>query len=528
MKNIKETFILFLFGTLGLSACNKQFESKGIPTNKLVASTYYQNAAELRAATANLYTTPWWSFNENSQGDFIVFVGELLSGNAVAGNAYGPQFTNFSINTGFVGLDFGWQSLYDVIAQSNTTMLNIQSYSPASLGTAKTQAIGEARFMRAAAYFYLTQLWGAVPIVDNSTSVVSTPLLHSNIQSDVYKFIINDLHYAAQNLPSTDPQAGRVNKWSAEGLLAKVFLTRSGITGTRVQADLDSAKYWAGDVANNSGLTLFASYYNAFLTQNNNNSEMLFGLQFTVAPTAGWGTNDVRETCIEGDDNIDGVGGGGWDGMAISKDLYDAFAASPGDLRRKATFMLNGDTYPELITAANPNGYSMTNASSAYVKKYVDGGPLANNNMNITLMHDASPNYLLRLSDVYLIYAEAILGTNASTTDADALKYFNLIRTRAGVPTKTSLTWQDIFNERRLELALEYQFWFDLKRWHDYNPTAADAFIKAQHRNTFTYTSGAVTEPTVLTGVNPVYYLPYPAAEVSSDPLLTKTPVPYY
>ncbi len=528
MKNIKGTFILFLFGALGLSACTKQFESKGIPTNKLVASTFYQTAAELRAATANLYTTPWWSFNENSQGDFIVFVGELLSGNAVAGNAYGPQFTNFSINTGFVGLDFGWQSLYDVIAQSNTTMLNIQSYSPASLGAAKTQAIGEARFMRAAAYFYLTQLWGAVPIVDNSTSVVTTPLLHSNIQSDVYKFIINDLHYAAQNLPSTDPQAGRVNKWSAEGLLAKVFLTRSGITGTRVQADLDSAKYWAGDVANNSGLTLFPSYYNAFLTQNNNNSEMLFGLQFTVAPTAGWGTNDVRETCIEGDDNIDAVGGGGWDGMAISKSLYDAFAASPGDLRRKATFMLNGDTYPELITAANPNGYSMTNASSAYVKKYVDGGPLANNNMNITLMHDASPNYLLRLSDVYLVYAEAILGTNASTSDPDALKYFNLIRTRAGVPTKTSLTWQDIFNERRLELALEYQFWFDLKRWSDYDKTDAAAFIAKQHRNTFTYNSGTVTESDSTVNVVAKWTLPYPAAEVSSDPLLTKTPVPYY
>ena len=528
MKNIKKTFILFLFGTLGLSACQKQFESKGIPTNKLVASTFYQSAAELRAATANLYTTPWWSFNENSQGDFIVFVGELLSGNAVAGNAYGPQFTNFSINTGFVGLDFGWQSLYDVIAQSNTTMLNIQSYSPASLGAAKTQAIGEARFMRAVAYFYLTQLWGPVPIVDNSASVVTTPLLHSNIQSDVYKFIINDLHYAAQNLPSTDPQAGRVNKWSAEGLLAKVFLTRSGITGTRVQADLDSAKYWAGDVANNSGLTLFPSYYNAFLTQNNNNSEMLFGLQFTVAPTAGWGTNDVRETCIEGDDNIDDVGGGGWDGMAISKSLYDAFAASPGDLRRKATFMLNGDTYPELITAANPNGYSMTNAPSAYVKKYVDGGPLANNGANITLMHDASPNYLLRLSDVYLIYAEAILGTNASTSDPDALKYFNLIRTRAGVPTKTSLTWQDIFNERRLELALEYQFWFDLKRWSDYNQTAAAAFVAKQHRNTFTYNAGVVTEPDSTVNVVAKWTLPYPAAEVSSDPLLTKAPVPYY
>jgi hypothetical protein len=532
MKYIKKTFVLFFVAALGLSGCHKEFASKGIPTNKLVASTYYQNAAELRAATANLYTTPWWSFNENSQGDFIVFVGDLLSGNAVAGNAYGPQFTNFSINTGFVGLDFGWQSLYDVIGQSNTTMLNIQSYSPASLGSAKTGAIAEARFMRAIAYFYLVQLWGPVPIVDNSTSVVATPLLNTNIPSDVYKFIISDLHYAAQNLPATDPQAGRVTKWSAEGLLAKVFLTKSGITGTRVQADLDSAKYWAGDVVNNSGLSLFPSYYDAFLTKNNNNPEMLFGLQFTVSPTAGWGTNDVRETCIEGDPNIDGVGGGGWDGMAITKDLYDAFVASPGDLRRKATFMLKDDNYPELITAANPNGYLDTNRSSAYVKKYVDGGPLANNGANITLMHDASPNYLLRLSDVYLVYAEAILGTNGSTSDPEALKYFNLIRTRAGVPTKTSLTWLDIFNERRLELALEYQFWFDLKRWSDYDQTAAAAFIAKQHRNTFTYVTGTVTEPagTPVGGTNVVakWTLPYPAAEVSSDPLLTKTPVPYY
>ena len=100
MKYVKKTFVLFFVAALGLSGCHKEFASKGIPTNKLVASTYYQNAAELRAATANLYTTPWWSFNENSQGDFIVFVGDLLSGNAVAGNAYGPQFTNFSINTG--------------------------------------------------------------------------------------------------------------------------------------------------------------------------------------------------------------------------------------------------------------------------------------------------------------------------------------------------------------------------------------------------------------------------------------------
>jgi hypothetical protein len=121
----------------------------------------------------------------------------------------------------------------------------------------------------------------------------------------------------------------------------------------------------------------------------------------------------------------------------------------------------------------------MTDASGAYIKKYVIGGPLANRGDNITIMHGDLPNYLLRLADVYLVYIEAALGTGASTSDATALNYFNLIRTRAGLATATSLTFDDVFKERRIELALEYQFWFDLKRLHDYNPAKADAVYKS-------------------------------------------------
>lgn len=526
MKHVKKILFISLLAALGLSACKKDFLNKGVPTSQLVVNTYYQNPAELRSATSFLYTSPWFDFNY----PFMVYVGDVMSGNTVSNpyNTNASQFSNFTIANGYGGLSYGWSSLYNVVAQSNTTINNITKFSPASLGSARNAAMGEARFMRAIAYFYLVQLWGPVPIVESSDKLINKPLLHRNIESDVYKFIINDLHYAAQNLPAADPQPGRVNKWSAEGLLAKVFLTKAGITGTRLQADLDSAKYYAADVVHNSGINLFPDYYNAFLTANNNNPEMLFGLQFTVAAGAAWGTNDFRETAIEGDPNIDGLGGGGWDGLRISKDMYDTY--SPGDKRRKATFMLNGDTYPELVTAQNPNGYTMTDANGAYIKKYVDGGPLANQGLNIQLMHDASPNYLLRLSDVYLIYAEAILGTDASTSDPEALKYFNMIRARAGLADATTLSFADIFKERRVELGLEYQFWFDLKRWHDYNPAAADAFIKAQHRNAFTYTGGVVTEPAgTVTTVNPAYYtLPYPAVEVTADPLLNQAPVPYY
>lgn len=525
MKHLYKSGIFGLLVLVTLNSCKKDFLNKGVPTDKLVSTTYYQTANELRAATGGLYTEPWFDFNY----PFLVYVGDIMSGNTVSNpyNTNASQFSNFTIANGYGGLSYGWSSLYNVIAQSNTTINNITTFSPASLGTARTAAIGEARFMRAMAYFYLVQLWGPVPIVTSSDKLVAKPMLRRNTEADIYRFIITDLHYATQHLPLKDVP-GRVTRWSAEGLLAKVFLTRSGITGTRLQADLDSARYFAADVLHTSGLSLFPNYYAAFLSANKNNPEMLFGLQFTVAAGAAWTTNDFRQTAIEGDANIDAVGGGGWDGLRISKDMFDNYKLS--DTRRKATFMLNGDIYPELVTAQDPNGYKMTDSTGSYVKKYVVGGPLANNGDNVTIMHSDIPNYLLRLSDVYLVYAEAILGTNASTADPEALNYFNLIRTRANLAPATSLTADSLFRERRVELALEYQFWFDLKRLHDYNPAQADAFIKAQHRNAFTFSKGIASEPAgSVATVNPAYYtLPYPAVEVTADPLLTQAPVPYY
>lgn len=525
MKNFTRISALIILALVTLNACNKDFLNKGIPTDKLVANTYYQTTAEMRAATGGLYTKPWFDFNY----PFLVYVGDIMSGNTVSNpyNTNASQFSNFTIANGYGGISYGWSSLYNVIAQSNTTITNISMFSPATLGAARTAAMGEAKFMRAIAYFYLVQLWGPVPIVESSDKLVSKPLLNRNIQGDVYRFIINDLHYALKYLPLKD-EPGRVTKWSAEGLLAKVYLTKAGITGTRAQADLDSAKYYAADVLHNSGLALFPDYYAAFLSAYKNNPEMLFGLQFTVAAGADWTTNDFRQTPIEGDANIDGVGGGSWDGLRISKDMFDSYSLS--DKRRKATFMLNGDIYPELITAQNPHGYIMTDSAGAYVKKYVVGGPLANQGDNVTMMHGDMPNYLLRLSDVYLVYAEAILGTASSTSDPEALKYFNLIRTRAGIPTAATLSFNDIFVERRIELGLEYQFWFDLKRLHDYNPAQADAFIKGQHRNAFSFNKGVAAEKAgSIAMTSPAYYtLPYPAVEVTADPLLMQTPVAYY
>jgi hypothetical protein len=100
--------------------------------------------------------------------------------------------------------------------------------------------------------------------------------------------------------------------------------------------------------------------------------------------------------------------------------------------------------------------------------------------------------HLIRLADVYLIYAEAIMGNNASTTDAEALKYFNAVRKRA-IATHTDVTsinFMDIFNERRLEFATEGDNWYDLVRLHYYNPALAKQIINAQERGSY----GRLTE----------------------------------
>src|SRR5690625_4959458 len=72
--------------------------------------------------------------------------------------------------------------------------------------------------------------------------------------------------------------------------------------------------------------------------------------------------------------------------------------------------------------------------------------------------------HILRLADVYLVYAEAVLGNESSTSDPEALWAFNQVRQRAGLQDKASITWEDIFKERRLELAFEGDFWYDIVR----------------------------------------------------------------
>ncbi len=104
-------------------------------------------------------------------------------------------------------------------------------------------------------------------------------------------------------------------------------------------------------------------------------------------------------------------------------------------------------------------------------------------------MASAVPNnsgintYMLRLAEVYLNYAEAILGNSESTTDTDALKYFNAVRKRAGMPEKSKISYEDLRHENRVEFAFEGLYWYYLVRRSYYQQQEVVNYCNHQNRN---------------------------------------------
>jgi len=418
--------------------------------------------------------------------------------------------------------------LYNLIGQCNGVINGIEQKVDKSISdAAKNAALGEAKFIRGMAYYYLASLWGAVPIIEDNSKLIKDPLLKRHIVSDVYKFITHDLSFAAKYLPPTD-EKGRVTTWSAQGMLAKVYLTMAGLggNGSRDQKYLDSAKYFAGIVCKESGLNLLDNYYNLFQSKYNDNEEALFSLQWATGASIAWEEGNLLLTYSPSND-INPQKNGAWTSLSPTYDLYLAYDAKDS-VRRKAAFTLNGDFYPELNAAGG--GYTSTGQS---MKKHIIGNEKDNNSPSMTFTASIEHDALLRLADVYLIYAEAILGNNASSSDAEALKYFNKVRTRAGVDPVSTINMDSVLKERRIEFAFEGQYWLDLVRLSYWNPTKAVNLLNGQQRVTFAYANGVATpDPPIGTAVVPAtissFTLQLPASELSADPNLAQPPVKYY
>jgi starch-binding outer membrane protein, SusD/RagB family len=503
------------------------------PEDRITEENFYQSEEDFKAATAPLYNKVWFDFNDK----FYYGLGDGRSYNLFAPYSdYIYPFSDLS-ETGLTGpLVSAWQSFYNVIQQSNKVIIGITKSSVDE--DIKKQYIAEARFMRGTAYWYLASLWGNVIICENPDALVNNPVVHTNPITDVYEFVMRDLEYAAKYLPEQDAQSGRLTKYSAFGMLSRIYLSYSGYSdnpnsGTRDEAYLELAKKAAEMVITNSPYELMDNYADLFMIENNNNSESMFALQWV--PNGDYGVTNTQQAYFACGSEITGddAAWGYWT-RASNDVLYEYESA---DTRRKATWMGYGDFYAEINKANGGFTYEKTQ-QALNVKKGVVGS--TKDNASISRMNSALNTYMMRLAEVYLNYAEATLGNNASTSNADVLLYFNKLRTRAGLEEKNSLTYDDIIHERRVELCMEGQYWYDLVRRAYYKQQEVVNYITAQDRgtivpilyetatNTVTVDDSRETTSRSIGNVDEsIFLMPYPESEVVQNPLLKEAPVPY-
>ncbi|MEZ4967316.1 MAG: RagB/SusD family nutrient uptake outer membrane protein [Saprospiraceae bacterium] len=524
-----------------LSACSKGFLDIE-PQDRLTIDNFYNNENEIRAATASLYGFPWFDFNDK----FYWLVGDCMSGNMYYTYDQEGQFFYFSFTEGNSHLSAGWKGLFRVISYANSIINDM----PRAAGGKVPQdvidrALGEARFVRGLCYFMLGELWEEVPIVENSTELVSSNnlFLPKNTRSSIMEFARRDLVFAADNLPAADVP-GRITQWAAKGMLAKLHLTLAQNLGDANSADnFSKARQYAADVIDNSGMSLMPNYADLFKIENNNNAESMFALQWMEGAYAFGNSrqaNWARSSQLTG--NSECWGGG----KSASYDFVQS--VEPGDKRQSSIFMSNGDHYPDIRSSDGGYTYKIVNRDPAdpnivlegaapvlnNAKKYIVGSADDTGGKVSTGQATAINQYMLRLADIYLIYAEAALGSGSSSADGKALEYLNAIRQRAGLPAKTEFTFADILRERRVEFGFESNFWFDIKRFYYRDPMAALDWLNAQQRE-YTYvrivTPNAPDENTVagydlIPPASPINItaadmkLPIPAADVVANPML--------
>ena len=489
--------------TLGFCSCEEFINRPG--EDNYNTANFYQNDAQCIQGVNYLYNSPWYDF----QRAFIK-IGEVMSGNMYWGSSPYLTFTTNSTDTDLKNMSY---SLWAVNGHANTVIMNIRNSEGPSQAV-KNQCIGEALTLKALAYFFMVRTFGEVPIIHDNNEVLTSGKYNEVTKvtkENVYEYIIVTLEKAMELLPKkTSGWDGRIDYYAAEGLLAKVYLTKAGVTGTLNNDDLTKAAQYAKDVIDNSGRTLTPKFSDIFrlapATHNQTGEPMISWLW--AAGRDPWTQQNTLQSDLMGEGFSEtGDLWGGWGGP--SYDLMLAYGADPlidprerarteTDTRRKSTIMMAGDQYEYFWR--DKGGFDLLRY--IYDDEYGKGGPdvfqgpcggqnckhlygnIADHEAETGLtpgnMCYQLPTHILRLGDVYLVGAEASLLTG---NKAAALEYVNNVRERAGAELLSSVTIQDIWKERRLELAGEGDYWYDFVRRSYYAMDDAIKELLAQKRN---------------------------------------------
>lgn len=388
-----------------------------------------------------------------------------------------------------------WIQHYVTINRANFAIGNISRMSADDIQeSAKVRLVGEAKFLRALAYFNLVRTYGGVPLVLTETTQLEGLEVPRNSLSECYDRIITDLQDAKLVLPTVgqlpEGYLGRATKGAATALLAKVYLTLGDYQNVVKETDeVMQMEY-----------KLWDNYADNFDVEKENGQESIFEFQYKR------NTPGVQGSNYNGYYRPPFVNINGWVGYGdnpVTRNHYECY--EEGDLRRDVNVRLyTKEEYPNM---------SSNYEFPCYVNKFQDPSPLA------VRSQGGENNYpLLRYSDVYLMRAEALNALNPA--DAEAYNCLNTIRRRAfglrmnevsDIDIRPGLSKEDFLDvillERRREFAFEGQRRFDLLRTHKLKEA-----LMAQNP-----VIGAVVE-------EKHYLLPIPVTELDANKLLEQNP----
>lgn len=434
------------------------------------------------------------AFGNDVRGFQYIILGDIASDDADKGSTpadYGDAATIDALTTGASNgvVNNIWKGYYQAIARANQALAQLQNAQFDT--TTKNKLIGEARFLRAYFYFNLVRIFGGVPLLDRvpAASEANSPQFQTRATAqDIYKFVIDDLTFAAANLPvipNTSADVGRASKGAAQSLLAKVYLYNK---------DYQNAYLQSQAVITSGTYRLQSDFTTLFRAASNNSAESVFEIQA--------GQNLACNASIDRFSTVQGPRAGGKNGWQDrgygfnnpSVSLVNEFES--GDVRKNATIItINPSNGANSVGTVLFDGLRIPTQDSVQNSRY---------NYKAYYSREAEPNcgnfdrlpkhvMVIRYAEVLLINAEAALQTGQAGV---ALTDVNLVRARAKVPALSGApTLQQIWHERRVELAMEQDRFFDLVRQESVQPGRAAAAFAADGGKTWSSTKALFPIP---------------------------------
>ncbi|TDP59393.1 RagB/SusD family nutrient uptake outer membrane protein [Flavobacterium dankookense] len=443
MKNIKyfKAIALVVFSSILFSSCEEDLNVEPNDTiNEIDFLNNPDNAIKLVNGVYNkqldfeMYSFSWIGMTSITSDD--ADKGSSVSDTGADKN----KMDNLTFEANDISFREVWQGRYDGIGRANNALFYLEQLQIDQ--TLKNRLIGEVKFLRALFYFDLVRCFGGVPLVTSKIDINDSELINQVVftrktKEETYAQIEADLLDAIELLPLKGQYSlndlGRASKGAAEALLAKAYL---------YQNKWQQAFDMSGNVIGSGQYGLLTNYQDVWREVGENKLESIYEIQsssgnalrsysYVQAPR---GTPDL-----------------GWGFNTPSTSLESAY--EPNDLRKSATILYSANTlwdgFPASPGWSNPR-YNYKSYHSSIQETWNGDREQTGKNLRI-----------LKYSDILLIRAEAAL--NLGNT-SEALEKVNLLRVRAGLTELTSITMDQLLHERRLEMAMEHDRWFDLVR----------------------------------------------------------------